>query len=78
MRDIGTRLIPLTKWADHHPWPSAAGLRHLVFHEQTNGFSKVIRRIGRRILIHEGAFFKWVEEKNGSAKSMVNDHEKPT
>ncbi len=32
------RLIPLTKWNEHHPWPPIGGLRHLVFHEKSNGF----------------------------------------
>ena len=59
-----SRLIPLTKWKDYHTYPSEAGLRHLVFYRNDNGFSKVIRRVGRRILIDESAFFEWVEEIN--------------
>ncbi len=59
-----SKLIPLTKWPEHHPWPSPAGLRYLVFHAAANGFHKVIRRVGRRILIDEEAFFAWVEEQN--------------
>ena len=58
------RLIPLTKWNDYHPWPPIGGLRHLIFHEKSNGFDKVVRRIGRRVLIDEKAFFEWIEEKN--------------
>lgn len=34
------RLIPLTEWNKHHPWPPQGGLRHLVFHENTNGFKE--------------------------------------
>lgn len=60
-----TRLIPVTKWNEHHPWPPLGGLRHLIFFEKTNGFSKVIRRCGRRVLIDEAAFFAWVEEQRG-------------
>ncbi len=58
------RLIPVTKWNEHHQWPPIGGLRHLIFHEQSNGFSKVLRRCGRRVLIDEAAFFQWVEEQN--------------
>ena len=58
------RLIPLSKWPEHHAWPPLGGLRHLVFHEHTNGFHKVIRRVGKRILIDESAFFAWVEKQN--------------
>ncbi len=62
-----TRLIPLTDWNQHHAWPPIGGLRHLVFFESTNGFHKVVRRVGRRVLIDEAAFFAWVN-CNGGAK----------
>ena len=62
-----TRLIPLTDWNQHHAWPPIGGLRHLVFFERTNGFHKVVRRVGRRVLIDEAAFFAWVN-CNGGAK----------
>ncbi len=61
---IPPRYIPLTHWPDHHPWPTVAGLRHLVFHAGTNGFDRVVRRVGRRVLIDEAAFMAWVEEQN--------------
>ena len=62
-----TRLIPLTDWNQHHAWPPIGGLRHLVFFENTNGFDEVVRRVGRRVLIDEAAFFAWVN-CNGGAK----------
>lgn len=62
--NLNSRLIPLTKWNNYHSYPSVAGLRHLVFHRDDNEFTKVIRRVGRRILIDEHAFFAWVEEIN--------------
>lgn len=60
-----TRLIPVTQWNEHHPWPPLGGLRHLIFFADTNGFNKVIRRCGRRVLLDEAAFFAWVEEQRG-------------
>ena len=62
------RLIPLTEWGQHYPWPPIGGLRHLVFHADRNGFDKVVKRAGRRVLIDENAFFEWVEEQNGAAE----------
>jgi hypothetical protein len=53
------RLIPVTKWGEYHPWPPIGGLRHLIFHAETNGFASCIVRVGRRILIDEGKFFAW-------------------
>ena len=58
------RLIPVTKWNDYYDYPKLGGLRALVFNEDKNGFNKVVRRIGRRVLIKEDAFFEWVEENN--------------
>lgn len=58
------RYIPLTQWPKYHPWPSIGGLRHLVFFAKTNGFEKVIRRAGRRILLDEQAFFQWLNQQN--------------
>ena len=63
-----TRLIPLTDWNQHHAWPPIGGLRHLVFFERSNGFNKVVRRVGRRVLIDEAAFFAWVDSNNEGAK----------
>lgn len=57
-------LIPLTKWNDYYDYPTVGSLRQLVYFEDTNGFSKVIRRIGCRIYIKVSAFFDWVEETN--------------
>ena len=62
------RFIPLTEWPKHHSWPPVGGLRHLVFYADQNGFDKVIRRAGRRVLIDEQAFFQWLEEQNGGQK----------
>jgi hypothetical protein len=59
-----TKLIPLTDWPKHHPWPPLGGLRHLVFHSKTNGFDQVIKRASGRVLIDEAAFFRWVEQNN--------------
>ena len=58
-------LIPVTKWNDYYDFPTIGGLRALIFNAKKNGFDKVIRRIGGRVLIKEDAYFQWVEEQNG-------------
>jgi hypothetical protein len=60
-----TKYIPIPQWNNHHEWPPQGGLRHLVFNADKNGFKKVIRRVGRRVLIDEAAFFQWVAENGG-------------
>ena len=62
------RIIPVPDWNKHHAWPPTGGVRHLIFHAKENGFDKVIRRAGRRVLIDEQAFFEWLDEQNGGAK----------
>lgn len=61
-----TRLIPASKWNEHHSWPPIGGLRHLIFNAEANGFDAVVRRVGRCVLIDESAFFAWVEGKGVS------------
>lgn len=58
------RLIPLSHWNRYHAWPPQGGLRHLAFHAESNGFESCLRRVGRRVLIDEAAFFEWVERQN--------------
>lgn len=60
------RLIPVTKWPMYHPWPSVAGLRHLIFYADSNGFNHCIVRAGRRVLIHEGRFFEWAQSNQAA------------
>jgi len=58
-----TRLIPASKWEVYHPWPSNAGLRSIIFNKDTNGFDRAVKTIGRRVLIDEQEFFKWVDSQ---------------
>jgi len=61
-----TRLIPVKDWPPEHGWPTEAGLRWLIFNASTNGFEAVVRRIGRRVLIDERAFYDWASRQGGS------------
>jgi hypothetical protein len=59
------RLIPASKWHLHHAWPSSSGLRNLILKARKNGFHEAVRRVGRRVLIDEAAFFAWVDNQGG-------------
>ena len=54
------RYIPVPKWNQNHEWPTVGALRWMIFHAKTNGLDTAIRRVGRRVLIDEEAFFEWV------------------
>ena len=62
----GKRLILATKWSNYYEYPTIGTLRALIFNQHKNGFHKVIRRVGGRILLKEDEFFKWVEETNSN------------
>ena len=62
------RYIPASKWNEYHNWPPPGGLRHLIFNAHENGFAPAFKRVGRRVLVDEAAFWQIVEEKNGGAK----------
>jgi len=53
-----SRLIPLTKWPEYHPWPNVGGLRHMAFHRDENGFAPAFLKVGRKLLIDEAVFFE--------------------
>jgi hypothetical protein len=63
------RLLTVTEFTQKYSWPPLGGLRHIIFHAETNGFNKVIRRVGRRVLINEASFFEWVEEQNANQEN---------
>ncbi|EKD75562.1 MAG: hypothetical protein ACD_44C00097G0002 [uncultured bacterium] len=67
-QSLNTRIIPATSWIKHHEWPPIGGLRSLIFNRHKNGFDKVIKKIGRRVLIDEQAFFTWIAKQNEEAK----------
>lgn len=58
------RLIPVPRWPEFHEWPPIGGLRHLIFNAKRNGFGKVVKRCGRRVLVDEQAFFDWLDQQN--------------
>lgn len=60
------KLIPVSDWNAYHAWPPIGGLRHLIFYANSNGFASVVRRVGRRVLIDEQAFFAWVNQQGGA------------
>jgi hypothetical protein len=61
------RYIPVTQWNNYNGWPTIAGFRNLIFNRKTNGLDqfKVVKKIGKRVLIDEAAFFAWVEGQQG-------------
>ncbi|MDO9268167.1 MAG: hypothetical protein Q7T96_03535 [Methylobacter sp.] len=59
-------LLTVKQFSDKHLAFPMGGLRHRIFHEETNGLKKsgAIIRNGRRVLINEEKFFVWLEAQN--------------
>jgi hypothetical protein len=64
---MNRRLLTIRQFSDLHPSFSESSLRWLIFNEKENGFNQVTRRVGRRVLIDENAFFAWVDSQGGHA-----------
>ena len=56
-------LLTVKQFSQKHPAFSEASLRYHIFHEESNGISSALVRLGRKILIKEEAFFGWIESK---------------
>ncbi len=56
------RYILLTDWNKYFDYPKLGTLRSLVFNAHKNGFNKVIRRIGNRIVINVDKFYVWLDK----------------
>lgn len=67
MSDI-PNLLTVKQFAQKYPAFSESSLRYHIFHEKTNGLDAVLKRVGRKVLIKEGAFFDWIESLPENAK----------
>ena len=56
-------LIPIPRWNEKHQYPSERQLRWLVF-SNPNEFCRCVVRVGRRVLIDEIEFFRWIEKQS--------------
>jgi hypothetical protein len=67
-KQLSNRLIPVSDWNKTHAWPPIGGLRHLVFHAETNGFKAAFKRVGRRVLVDELEFYAIIDRQNGAGE----------
>ncbi len=58
-------LIPLNRWNEKHMYPPERQLRYLTF-TLPPGFESCVVRIGKRVLIDEEAFFRWVDQQQAN------------
>ncbi|MDD2768825.1 MAG: hypothetical protein PHT19_08830 [Methylococcus sp.] len=60
-------LSTVRQFSERHPAFTQGSLRALIFNEKQNGLHAAIIRVGRKVLIDEEAFFRWLDQQNGRA-----------
>lgn len=57
------KLLTVKQFLAVHPWCSNGGLRAQIFMARSNGMNEigVIVRCGRKVLIDEMRYFRWLE-----------------
>jgi hypothetical protein len=67
--ESATHYITISDWPNHHPWPSAAGMKNHVSKRHINGMDEfgVVKKVAGRILINEAAFMRWVDAEGGES-----------
>lgn len=58
------QLYTVKQFAEAFPHHTEHSLRWLIARADQNGFERVIRRIGRKILLSVDEYFRWVESVN--------------
>lgn len=46
------------------------GMRHWLFHRNTNGLGSAVYQVGRKLLINKDAFLTWIENHNCLPKGV--------
>ena len=64
-------LSTVNQFTEKHPAFTKGGLRALIFNEHSNGLARsgAVVRIGRKVLIDEVKFFRWIEEQDKKANT---------
>ena len=67
MSEVRSILTPRL-FSEKYPAFPIGSVRNLIYHEDENGLKAAgaIKRIGKKIIIDEGAFFLWLDEQNKS------------
>jgi len=63
-------LLTVRQFSQKYPAFPEGGLRYQIFHAGQNGLAKALRRIGRKVLIDESAYFRWVDAQNGQGGAI--------
>lgn len=60
------RIIPLSKWHEHHPWPPLGGMRHIRFYQEEKNAAHCFVKKGNRVLVRERKFLEWLSTSDAA------------
>jgi hypothetical protein len=62
MSVVECSLMTVKQFCEKYPaWPSESALRAIILDAPINGFIKAFKRVGRRVLVDEKAFWEAVD-----------------
>jgi hypothetical protein len=53
--------LTVKEYTKRHSWPSAGGMRKIIFNKKSFKAEQCFKKIGRRVLIDEKEFKLWIE-----------------
>ena len=63
MEALTDRYLTVKQVVKEQLYPSENGLRWLLFNSKHNGLHRAVRRVGRRVLLHENEFRSWLDSQ---------------
>ncbi len=54
--------LTLKQWLEKYPAIPEGGIRHLIFTNKDNFNERVVKKLGRKILLDEHAFLSYIDE----------------
>lgn len=57
----GKRFLTVRQFVSEHSWPPEGGMRHIIFNQKPFKAEHCFKKVGRRVLVDEEEFFKWIE-----------------
>lgn len=69
----GSRLLTVRQFCAEYPWPSESALRAIILDTAwgKNTFQNAFKRVGRRVLVDEEAFWKAINDQQPKG-SLLN------
>ncbi len=67
MSVVESKLSTVKQFCEKNSWPSESALRAIILDAPVNGFQRAFKRVGRRVLVDEVAFWATVDQLQEAA-----------